>query len=95
MGQPVVPTPDTSLGGFHNIQPYLYWSCAGQHVQRDCSGSPAPGFGWSFSFNNGFTDTTVKADDLYVTAYYPGQSKATTTMPICTPPTAGKPNACM
>jgi hypothetical protein len=51
-------------------------------------------FGWSFSFNNVFTDTTLKPDDLYVAAYYPGRP-VTTTTPTCTPPTAGKPNPCM
>jgi hypothetical protein len=34
-------------------------------------------FGWSFSFNNVFTDTTLKPDDLYVTAYYPGRPVTT------------------
>lgn len=71
-GEPVVKTPDISLGPFHNVQPYLYWSCAGNASQTACSSSPAaPGFEWSFSFGNGFQGTDVIGNTLYLTVYAP------------------------
>ena len=54
----------------HNVQPYLYWSCAGAIGRTTCSGAPAaPGFEWSFSFGNGFQGTDVIGNSLYVTVY--------------------------
>ena len=43
--EPVVPVPDTTLHGFQDIQPYLYWSCAGSSIVGSCSGvaSAPPG----------------------------------------------------
>ena len=70
-GQPVVPTPNTSLHGFQDIRPYLYWSCAGPTVVGPCTGAPQPGFQWSFSFGNGYQGTDLTQNELYVTAYYP------------------------
>jgi hypothetical protein len=72
-GTPVVPTPNINVGPFSNVQPYLYWSCtAATGSQVLCqSAPPAPGFGWSFSFGNGFTGTDVVGNDLYVMVYYP------------------------
>ena len=71
-GEPVVRAPDIALGPFHNIQPYLYWSCAGTVGQTTCSGAPAaPGFEWSFSFGNGFQGTDVIGNTLYVMVYAP------------------------
>jgi hypothetical protein len=71
-GEPVVATPDVRVGPFHNIQPYLYWSCQGDRSQSPCqSTGPAPGFEWSFSFGNGFEGTDVLANNLYVMVYYP------------------------
>jgi hypothetical protein len=71
-GEPVVRAPDIAVGPFHNIQPYLYWSCAGNVGQNICSGAPAaPGFEWSFSFGNGFQGTDVIGNSLYVMVYAP------------------------
>jgi hypothetical protein len=73
-GQPVVTTPDTTVGALHNLQPYLYWSCEGGQGAVSCDGSaPAPDFQWSFSFANGFQGTDPKQRPLYVMVYYPGQ----------------------
>ena len=71
-GTPVVAAPNVAVGPFHNVQPYLYWSCEGDTI-RSCKGSPAPGFAWSFSFGDGFEGTDVVINDLYVTAYYPDE----------------------
>ncbi len=73
-GDPVVPTPDTTLDNFNNLQPYLYWSCAGATVASSCTGMPPdpthPNMEWSFSFGNGFEGTDFSQNDLYVEAYY-------------------------
>jgi hypothetical protein len=72
-GTPVVAAPDIAVGPFHNLQPYLYWACEGQAPEAKCHpGGPAPNFEWSFSFGNGFQGTNLLADELYVTAYFPG-----------------------
>lgn len=73
-GSPAVPTPSVKVGPFSNVQPYLYWSCvAAPGSQVLCqAGAPAPGFGWSFSFGNGFEGTDVVQNDLYVMIYHPG-----------------------
>ncbi len=72
-GMPVVATPNIAVGPFKNIQPYLYWACQAPTIQDACQATdPAPGFEWSFSFGNGFQGTDVLANDLYVTAYFPG-----------------------
>jgi uncharacterized protein (TIGR03437 family) len=77
-GAPVVATPDIAVGPFHNIQPYLYWSCQGSTIQGPCqTAGPAPNFEWSFSFGNGFEGTDVLANDLYVTAYFAGLRAST------------------
>lgn len=71
-GEPVVRPPDTKLGPFHNLQPYLYWGCAGSPGALTCSGDPAAtGFQWSFSFGNGFTGTDVVGNTLYLMVYAP------------------------
>jgi hypothetical protein len=71
-GEPVVRAPDIKIGSFHNLQPYLYWACAGNASQTLCSGDPAaPGFEWSFSFGNGFQGTDVVGNSLYVMVYAP------------------------
>ena len=73
-GEAVVDTPDTKLGAFHNIQPYLYWSCLGVADQKTCDSAPAANnFEFSFSFGNGFQGTDVLENDLYVMVYYPGR----------------------
>jgi hypothetical protein len=74
-GEPVVATPDVKVGPFHNIQPYLYWACAGETAISPCqSNGPADGFEWNFSFGNGFQGTNLVGNDLYVIVYYPGSS---------------------
>ena len=40
-------------------------------VRGPCTGAPAPGFAWSFSFGNGFEGTDLIQNDLYVMVYYP------------------------
>ena len=78
-GDSAVKVPDVKVGPFHNIQPYLYWSCQGPAGVATCDDTqPAPGFEWSFSFGNGFQGTDVVANSLYVMVYYPA------------PPTAAK-----
>jgi hypothetical protein len=71
-GTPAVPAPTIKAGPFNNLQPYLYWSCeaaAGSRVLCQ-SASPAPGFGWSFSFGNGFEGTDVVGNGLYAMVYF-------------------------
>jgi uncharacterized protein (TIGR03437 family) len=76
-GVPVVATPDIAVGPFHNIQPYLYWSCEAAAIQDAClAAGPASGFEFSFSFGNGFLGTDLLANDLYVTAYFAGTRTA-------------------
>jgi uncharacterized protein (TIGR03437 family) len=78
-GTPVVTAPDISVGPFTGIQPYLYWTCQSDKVQDPCGSTPpAPGFEWSFWFDNGFQGTDVLAHDMYVTAYFPGTRASTT-----------------
>ena len=72
-GASAVVVPDITVGPFHNIQPYLYWTCGGDTIQSPCQAAgPAPNFEWSYSFGSGFQGTDLLANDLYVTAYYVG-----------------------
>ena len=72
-GASAVATPDIAVGPFHDIQPYLCWSCLGATVQDACmADGPAPNFEWSFSFGNGFEGTDVLANGMYATAYFIG-----------------------
>ena len=89
--QPVVPVPDTTLSGFQEIQPYLYWSCAGASVDGPCRGTPPTTTPqqWSFSFGNGFLGTDLLANSLYVMVYYPNPRPLPpkpVPPPICRPP---------
>ena len=78
-GTPVVTAPDIAVGPFTGIRPYLYWTCEADTVQDPCQTTgPAPGFEWSFWFDNGFQGTDVLAHDMYVTAYFPGTRTSTT-----------------
>jgi hypothetical protein len=71
-GEPVVPTPVTDVGPFHDVQPYLYWSCGEPATNPPCQAAPpAPGFEWSFSFGNGFEGTDLTANNLYAMVYWP------------------------
>jgi hypothetical protein len=103
--EPVVPVPDTNLHGFQDIQPYLYWSCAGLSVLGPCSGvaSEPPGgpasaaFQWSYSFGNGFLGTTHVSGQMYAMVYYPNAPPPTPTTlpkPSCKPPKPGAPSTC-
>lgn len=76
-GEPVVRAPDTPVGPFRNVEPYLYWSCHAAADGKSCSPrkeDPVAGFGWSFSLGNGFQGTTTRDNALYVTVYHPGRS---------------------
>jgi hypothetical protein len=68
-GTPVFQLP-TNVGPFFNLQPYLYWACAGPDP---CQGPPPPHGtqSWSFSFGNGFQGTDIVHNNLYVMVYYP------------------------
>jgi hypothetical protein len=93
-GIPVVLTTSISVGPFNNVQPYLYWSsCEPVGGQSPCLGVdgkgnpvPAPNFGWSFSFGNGFQGTDLVENDLYVMVYFPETpaQAADTTPPVTT-----------
>ncbi len=77
-GTPVVTAPDIGVGPFTGIRPYLYWTCESDKVQNPCQATPpAPGFQWTFWFDNGFQGTDVLAHDMYVTAYFPGTRAST------------------
>ena len=71
-------TPNSTIGPFSKLQPYLYWECGADKIQDVCAYDAAPGFEWSFSFGNGFLGTDVLANDLYVTAYFVGDRTSTT-----------------
>jgi hypothetical protein len=77
-GEPVVPTPRVTLAGFDDVQPYLYWSCAGAGVDGPCAGAPKSGMQWSFSLGNGFQGTDLTGNRLYVEVYYPNASPSPT-----------------
>jgi hypothetical protein len=76
-GMTVVTAPNVAVGPFHNMQPYLYWTCEGATIQGPCETSgPAPNFEWSFSLGSGFQGTDLLANDLYLMVYYPGPPTA-------------------
>ena len=75
-GTPVVRAGDGVVGPFRNLEPYLYWSCHAAPNGLACNADPdlpSHVFAWSFSFGNGFQGTTMYSNELYVTAYHPGQ----------------------
>jgi uncharacterized protein (TIGR03437 family) len=77
-GMPAVATPDVLTGPFHNLQPYLYWSCVGAAIQNAClTAGPADDFEESYSFGSGFQGTDVLGNNLYVTAYFSGSRNST------------------
>jgi hypothetical protein len=74
-GDSVIGPSTAHLGPFYNLQPYLYWACAGQSATAPCRpNGPADGFAWNFSFGNGFQGTNLVGNNLYVMVYYPGSS---------------------
>jgi hypothetical protein len=88
---PVVTPPQTSLDGFDDLQPYLYWSCLAATATTACSSDrPEAGQEWSFSFGNGYEGTDLLANDLYVLPYYVSH----VTRPTCKPPAPGKSPTC-
>jgi uncharacterized protein (TIGR03437 family) len=77
---PAVPTPNITAGPFHNLQPYIYWTCQAVAIQDPCDGvGPNMGMAqWAFSFGNGFLGTDRLEADYYVTAYFVGNRASTT-----------------
>jgi hypothetical protein len=72
-GMSAVPPSSIAVGAFHNLQPYLYWTCGAATIQGACDAAgPAPNFQWSFSFGGGFQGTDLLQNDLYVTVYFVG-----------------------
>ncbi|HLW76356.1 MAG TPA: hypothetical protein VKS01_05210 [Bryobacteraceae bacterium] len=77
-GAAAVATPNIAVGPFHNIQPYLYWTCQGAAIQNACEAAgPVANQEWSFSFGNGFEGTDILPNELFVTAYFVGSRPAT------------------
>ncbi len=77
-GMPAIPLLTSATGPFHNMQPYLYWTCGAATIQDPCSSSvPSPNFEWSYSFGSGFQGTDLMANDLYATAYFVGTRPST------------------
>ena len=80
-GTPVA-APNTAVGPFSNLQPYLYWSCVASTIQSPCdSAGPADNFEESYSFGSGFQGTDAVMNNLYVTAYFVG-TRASATGPV-------------
>jgi hypothetical protein len=76
-GDSVIGSSEAHVGPFYNVQPYLYWACAGQSASSACEpDGPADGFAWNFSLGNGFQGTNLVGNDLYVMVYYPDNSGA-------------------
>ncbi len=74
-GDSVIPPSQVKVGPFTNLQPYLYWACAGDSPSSPCQASgPAEGFEWNFSFGNGFQGTNLVGNNLFVMVYYPDAS---------------------
>ena len=54
-GMAAVATPNIAVGPFHNLQPYLYWSCVAAAIQDACeTAGPADNFEESYSFGAAF-----------------------------------------
>ena len=89
---PVVPVPDTSTNGFNDLQPYLYWSCAGASATGNCGGPPPENNQqWSFSFGNGYLGTDLVGNSLYAEVYYvPRSPRRRPTPPIRCHPLPGQ-----
>ncbi|MGO9228953.1 MAG: hypothetical protein ACLQKA_07055 [Bryobacteraceae bacterium] len=78
-GMSAVAPSSIAAGPFHNLQPYLYWSCVAAAIQDACeTAGPADNFEESYSFGSGFLGTDVLGNDLYVTAYYVGPASTAT-----------------
>jgi uncharacterized protein (TIGR03437 family) len=82
-GAAAVATPNISVGPFHNLQPYLYWTCVGSTIQDSCqSAGPAANFEESYSFGAGFQGTDLLANSLFVTAYFVGTRTSDTGLEV-------------
>jgi len=82
-GMSAVAPSNIAVGPFHNLQPYLYWSCVAAAIQDACEAAgPADNFEESYSFGSGFQGTDLLANDLYVTAYYVGPASTATSPAI-------------
>ncbi len=69
-----VAMPQVAVGPFHNVQPYLYWSCAAPTIQSECDAAgAAPNFQWSYSFGSGFQGTDLLTNSLFATVYVVGR----------------------
>jgi len=74
-GDSVIAPSEARVGPFYNVQPYLYWACAGQTAASACQpNGPDEGFEWNFSLGNGFQGTNLVGNALYVMVYYPENS---------------------
>jgi len=74
-GDSIIEPSKTQVGPFNNVQPYLYWACAGESASTPCrSNGPADGFEWNFSLGNGFQGTNLVGNSLFVIVYYPDSS---------------------
>ena len=81
-GMSAVSLPDVTTGPFHNLQPYLYWSCLGTEIASPCQANgPVANQEWSFSLANGFEGTDVLANDLFAIPYYVGAPASSATGP--------------
>jgi hypothetical protein len=72
-GTPVVKVPDITVGPFHDLQPFPYWSCLANTIQEFCESEahePAASSEWGFSFGTGFQGSAHLTSDHFVTAYY-------------------------
>jgi uncharacterized protein (TIGR03437 family) len=77
-GNSAVTVPNIAVGPFHNLEPYLYWTCGGATIQSSCEADgPVPNQEWSYSFGSGFQGTDILPNSLYVTAYFVGARVAT------------------
>jgi len=89
-----------AIGPFHDLQPYLYWSCQaandnGPAILSACSPSPqctpasvppcAADFNWSFDFLDGFHGTDEYINDLFVTVYYVPEPPAWSVLALAAP----------
>jgi hypothetical protein len=71
-GDSVIGPSEAHVGPFYNVQPYLYWACAGASASSPCRpDGPAQGFEWNFSLGNGFQGTNLVGNALYVMVCYP------------------------
>jgi hypothetical protein len=79
-GDSVIAPWEAKVGPFLNVQPYLYWACAGDDVKLPCKANgPADGFEWNFSLGNGFQGTNLVGNNLFVMVYYPAAGQAAPT----------------